>query len=454
MSQKREREYEFSDEEYDSMFGELTKIPRTDKFDIFNYSESLPSLNKNWSKDKNNVSDNLIRGGLDLSEHNLDVISFDIIENVKNLKKVYFTSRSNMYAKIQNEAIKRYHTQNKFYPKEMEYSGMNIDNEFNYLIPEDFELEIEFEKSKIFFTRERKSEDHGVFEGVDILFHLNIYANDIKIIENFILDMKKEKVSLNIYSYNNEHGYWYRSGKVQERSYETLIFDNEMKNKIKNDIDMFINSKKDYEKFGIPYKRNYMFCGKAGTGKTSLASVIANETNRSLYIMSFDSEMTDTKFFNAINDISENGILLLEDIDCVFTNRTNTNSRVTFSALLNVLDGVKIKTSLITIVTTNYANKLDYALVRPSRMDMILKFGTINIEQIKQFFKLYEMNVDDKVVKDICKYSNSKNITSSLISSFLFRNRNKNIENILEELKKYVNDINVSDSSEVNHMYL
>lgn len=51
-------------------------------------------------------------------------------------------------------------------------------------------------------------------------------------------------------------------------------------------------------------------------------------------------------------------------------------NRVTFSGLLNCLDGVASAEARILFMTTNYLERLDPALVRPGRVDMKEYIGT------------------------------------------------------------------------------
>ena len=47
------------------------------------------------------------------------------------------------------------------------------------------------------------------------------------------------------------------------------------------------------------------------------------------------------------------------------------------------------KDGLITFLTTNYKNRLDKALIRPSRIDFILSFKEATEEQVKSMFKRF-----------------------------------------------------------------
>ena len=84
----------------------------------------------------------------------------------------------------------------------------------------------------------------------------------------------------------------------------------------------------------------------------------------------------------------EGSLLLLEDIDCVFTNRkaASSESKVTFSGLLNAIDGVAAGEGRMLCMTTNHPEKLDPALTRPGRADVHAEIGLPDREQISRLF--------------------------------------------------------------------
>merc|ERR1712211_60304 len=51
------------------------------------------------------------------------------------------------------------------------------------------------------------------------------------------------------------------------------------------------------------------------------------------------------------------------------------SSKLTLATLLEVLDGVMEMDGRMLIITTNYPERLDKALIRPGRIDMKVKFG-------------------------------------------------------------------------------
>jgi len=84
------------------------------------------------------------------------------------------------------------------------------------------------------------------------------------------------------------------------------------------------------------------------------------------------ASLDDDSLNRALNDSPTNSIILLEDIDAIFVGRESVGrgrGRVSFSGLLNALDGVRSQEGRILFMTTNHREKLDAALLRPGRAD-------------------------------------------------------------------------------------
>merc|ERR1711941_136319 len=59
---------------------------------------------------------------------------------------------------------------------------------------------------------------------------------------------------------------------------------------------------------------------------------------------------------------------------------------VTFSGLLNAIDGVAAQEGKVVFMTTNYKDRLDEALVRPGRVDKRIFFGLASKRRARQLF--------------------------------------------------------------------
>ena len=156
-----------------------------------------------------------------------------------------------------------------------------------------------------------------------------------------------------------------------------------------NDFRIFFSEerKQYYKDLEIPYNRVYMLYGPPGTGKTSLIHGVASFFEKHIASLDFNKEMDDRAFREAVRKVPNNSILCIEDIDCLFEERKahdSLSSTVTFSGLLNTLDGLTKHDGLAIIITTNHLRVLDDALKR--RVDYYLEFDYSSKKQVREMF--------------------------------------------------------------------
>ena len=160
-----------------------------------------------------------------------------------------------------------------------------------------------------------------------------------------------------------------------------------------------------------------------GTGKTSTIFMLASYLDLKICVLNFNKDMDDISFHEALQSIPRKSILILEDIDSLFVERKKNDDRhnmISFSGLLNILDGLIYIPGLIIFMTTNYKVRLDQALLRPGRIDKIYKLDNITEYQIKNMYKYYLTNQ----IKNVDKFYNKVNhlkFTTSLLQSFFFQ---------------------------------
>ena len=171
--------------------------------------------------------------------------------------------------------------------------------------------------------------------------------------------------------------YWgMKVDKIQKRNWHNTIIEEPIKVILNKKIDEFINEDPIYEKYQIPRKLCMLFYGRPGMGKSSIIKTLASELNYNLITISL-SKFTDFTLPFLYKSIPPDSLIVFEDIDCAFTTREsepnpsgNISTKVTLSGFLNTLDGISSNNKVITILTTNYIDKLDEALIRQERVDL------------------------------------------------------------------------------------
>lgn len=184
------------------------------------------------------------------------------------------------------------------------------------------------------------------------------------------------------------------------RRIDTVHFDERVKKALMTDIKTYLDprTQKLYQSRSMPYRRGYLFYGPPGSGKSSLSTAIASEFGLDLYEVKIPSISSDADLEQMFSEVPPRCIVLLEDIDAVWTGRerqlpdsddessNSSSSNVTLSGLLNVLDGVGSQEGRIVVMTTNRLEELDSALIRPGRVDLKVHLGLISQQSARDMF--------------------------------------------------------------------
>lgn len=260
-------------------------------------------------------------------------------------------------------------------------------------------------------------------------YQFRVFGRRQEIIRSLIYkarQMERKARESKIEIFVSSHGYW-RSGDLRlPRPLETVILPGNLVSEIANTIREFLNSPQWYTPRGIPYRLSFLFHGAPGAGKTSLITALAGEFKADVYALNLgDPHLNDGALNSLLADVKHGGFILLEDIDAAFAQREKSkdlDNGVTFSGLLNALDGAASKEGSIVFMTTNHKDVLDPALIRPGRADLHVEFDYATKDQARGLFAQFFPQCPSSMAERFSAIA-SRQITMAQIQGILLQHK-------------------------------
>ena len=155
---------------------------------------------------------------------------------------------------------------------------------------------------------------------------------------------------------------------------------------LRKEISYFINHSEWFMRKHLRYQRGALLYGQPGTGKTKMVFECC-QAERMPIVHIHASGMSNREFRKVFDNMGEEvGLVLMEDIDCVFDGRQNQQAGqggmllnpdpLTLDTLLDCLGRTTgRRQGVFVLMTTNHKDRLDPALLRPGRLDLHLEVG-------------------------------------------------------------------------------
>jgi len=198
---------------------------------------------------------------------------------------------------------------------------------------------------------------------------------------------------------------------------------------IREVIELPLKKPELFKKIGIQPPKGILLYGPPGTGKTLLAKAVATATN-STFIEIVGSELVQkfigegSKLVKEIFELARKkapSIIFIDEIDAIAATRIEIGTsgerevQRTFMQLLAEIDGFKPLGNVKIVGCTNRKDILDVAIIRPGRLDRLIKIDAPNEEGIKEIFKIHsrymklEKGVEiDRLVKQMKGFSGAE----------------------------------------------
>jgi hypothetical protein len=294
---------------------------------------------------------------------------------------------------------------------------------------------VHIEKSPEVYTlgeRGLVSSFNGYIESSDIAHIEQLFETAVEYTKNLVNE-NKNKDSIKILNFDYR---WECDTIIKKKTFAAIHLPSKVLGDFRSDMENFMSeeNRKRFAELEIVPCRIYALYGPPGTGKTTLIHTIASHYSMNLATLTFDNAMSDKVLRMAMKKMPTNTILYLEDIDCLFQeDRKSSESFLTFSGLLNALDGLcKVKNTII-FMTTNHLNRLDPALKR--RIDYFVKFDFCTKEQVQDMFARFLPNESFDLFWGQCA---KMRLTPSILQKFFMCNMHKKFEDYYKTIGDFV----------------
>ncbi len=252
-------------------------------------------------------------------------------------------------------------------------------------------------------TRTRREIQHLNGNGKSFTDSIHIrflFSNDDHIIK-FVEDARKsqEDDTPTNFCYVNGMNGWTSLGSRKFRNLDSVLIPPEDKERILSHLRNFYSGWEWRNRLGIPRRTGILLTGPPGSGKTSLIKAVADAFKSSVHVLSLSSRgLDDAGLSQIFQSVYSRAFIIIEDIDAVFKERSASDEcKVTFSGLLNAIDGILTREGFVLWMTTNHPERIDPALIRPGRVDLQVEIGYVKRPEAASYYRrFYDLDAEDQ----------------------------------------------------------
>lgn len=201
-----------------------------------------------------------------------------------------------------------------------------------------------------------------------------------------------------------------------------IILDEDLRRLIKRCVIDFHRQREKLMSIGLPGRRGVLFYGPPGTGKTYTSRYISHQLETATTIVATGMSLLHIKSICNVGRMLQPSLVILEDIDLVYSSRDQNIYTTALGELMDELDGFNAEDNIIFILTTNAIDRVERAIrERPGRISQCIYFGPpvaelrlLHLESLLARYDSSEMNMDQLVQE-------TEGVTQAFLKELVYR---------------------------------
>ncbi|CAL9008913.1 unnamed protein product, partial [Prunus brigantina] len=249
-----------------------------------------------------------------------------------------------------------------------------------------------FFRAKVSWTNQKSSQPDGIRSFVlkinksDKRRVFRQYFQHILTVADEVEQRNKEiKLYMNL---STENERWRSVPFTHPATFDTVVMDAELKNKVRSDLENFLKSKQYYHRLGRVWKRSFLLYGPSGTGKTSFIAAMARFLSYDVYDIDMSKVYDDSDLKMLLLQTTSKSLIVVEDLDRFLMDKSTA---VSLSGLLNFMDGIvsSCGEERVLVFTMNGKDQVDQLVMRPGRVDVHIQFPLCDFSAFKSLASTY-----------------------------------------------------------------
>lgn len=218
----------------------------------------------------------------------------------------------------------------------------------------------------------------------------------LQYVENAAEEIENRRKEIRMYTIAG--GKWRSVQMTHPATMETVAMEQDMKNRVKSDLESFLKGRAYYTRLGRVWKRSYLLHGPPGTGKSSFVAAMARFLSYDLYDLDLSVVSDAADLRSLLLDTTPRSIILIEDLDRYLA----AGGEV--SGMLNFMDGIFsccAEERVMVFTASVYKDTLDSAVTRPGRLDVHIHFPLCDFTAFKTLASSYLGLKDHKLYPQV-----------------------------------------------------